>query len=552
MILLAMSTGLRAQNIENIPNEKPFKFSGNISAQMLAYTTTRDNPSRDPFVWTLSGSPTLSIYGINIPFSFTVSQKHSEFSQPFNQFGMSPYYKWLTVHAGYRNVTFSRYTLAGHTFLGGGVEARPGNFRFGFVMGRFMKAVEDDSLNLHYVIPAFRRPGYSVKVGYGTQSNYLDLILFKARDDTTSIGRPDNSSGVLPAENLVLGVKSFQRFLKHFTLDLDFGYSIYTGNLYAGDIGLPDVPMNNLVSKLITINNSTRVSWAGNASLSYTHRVFGLRLVYRRIEPEYQTMGAYFFTNDLEQITVDPSLFLFKRKLMLRGSIGYRKNNLAEDKLNNTFRRIYSLNLMLNPTQQLAMNLSYMNYRIDQSRNPLVIKDFVDSLQMKQVSRNLSVNLNYNFGPGDTKHTISAGTNYQNFIDENNSTEALNSSSSLSPYLSYRLNNRPSNFSVYGRVNYNTFQSVSARQTRLGFTAGGSKRLVDNKISIDVSGTAYMNKIGEEANGTTLMARTRLNYRFFKNHQLNFSMNFINRAFKNDTQNNFNELLIRIGYSLRI
>ena len=198
------------------------------------------------------------------------------------------------------------------------------------------------------------------------------------------------------------------------------------------------------------------------------------------------------------------------------------------------------------------MNVSYMNYRIDQSRNPLIIKDFVDSLQMKQVSTNISANINYNFGSKEQRQTVSVGTSFQKFNDENPNTEVFNSSSSQSPFVSYRFSNTVSKYSFFGRVNYNNFKSSMNKQTRLGFSAGGSKRLINNKLNLNASATLYQNKIDGESNGATSMVRARLNYKLIKNHNLNLSLNFINRNFKQDATNNFNELLIRFGYSLRI
>ena len=555
LILPLATTGafpLKAQDIAEMVKEKPVKFSGSLSAQAVAYTTSRERAARDPFVWTLSGSPTLSVYGFQIPFSFTFSQRQRDFTQPFNQFGMSPYYKWIKLYLGYRNVTYSRYTLAGHQFLGGGLEATPGNFRFGFVYGRFLKAVEDDSMQVDYVIPAFKRTGYSVKLGYGTQSNYVDLILFHAKDDTSSIGRPDLEKGVLPAENLVAGIKTFQRLFKRLTLDLDFGYSVYTRNLYATEIDLPSVPLGPAVTALTTVNNSTWAGWAGNASLSYTLKYMGIRLMYRRIEPEYQSMGAYFFTNDLEQITVNPSLYLFKRKLNLTGSIGYQRNNLADDKVENTFRRVNSLMVNLNPGQNLGINASWMNYRIEQRRNPVIIRDFVDSLQMKQVSNNLSLNGNYAFGPSGLRHRITAGAGYQAFDDRNPNTDILNSSRSLSPFLNYNLDIKAALLSVYARMNYNTYSTTGMSQDRLGFTLGGTKRLADEKLNLTVSGTHYTNRIEHESDGATMMLRARVNYRIAKKHNFNLSLNYTDRNFRQDGKNNFNELLVRFGYSMRI
>jgi hypothetical protein len=540
-----------AQDIESMVKEKPVRFSGSLNAQFLSYATTRERPSRDPFVWTISGAPTVSIYGFSIPFSFVFSQKQRDFRQPFNQFGMSPYYKWVKFHFGYRNINFSRYTMAGHTFLGAGVEATPGNFRFGFVYGRFLKAVEDDSLNLEYVIPAFKRNGYSVKVGYGTQSNYVDLIMFKAKDDATSI-QADSTLAIAPAENLVFGIKTFQRFLKRFTLDLDFGYSIFTNNLNATEVGLPDIPLQSFINALTTVNNSTTVNWAGNGSLNYSQGVFGLRFRYQRIQPEYQTMGAYFFNNDLEQITFDPSVHLFQRKLNIRGSVGFQKNNLGGDKVNDTFRQINSINVSYSSGQKFTVNASYMNYRIDQSRNPLIIKDFVDSLKMKQVSTNFSINMNYNLGTQEMRSTVSIGTYYQKYNDENPNTEVFNTSSSQSPFVSYRFNNTAAKFSVYGRLNYNFFETAMNTQSRLGLTVGGSKRMANEKLNLNASGTYYNNKTDKESNGATSMVRVQLNYRVVKSHNVNFSLNYINREFKSDASNNFNEFLIRFGYAMRI
>jgi len=52
---------------------------------------------RKPFTWMLTGSPTLSVYGITLPFSFTISEQQRNFRQPFNKFGVSPYYKWAKL-----------------------------------------------------------------------------------------------------------------------------------------------------------------------------------------------------------------------------------------------------------------------------------------------------------------------------------------------------------------------------------------------------------------------------------------------------------------------
>ncbi len=106
--------------------------SGGLNAYAGFYTADGIAARNQASPFGLSGAVTVALPGgISLPFSAVLGNQGSSFRQPFNQFGVSPTYKWATVHAGYRNVSFSPFTLAGHTFLGGGVELNPGKFRLG-------------------------------------------------------------------------------------------------------------------------------------------------------------------------------------------------------------------------------------------------------------------------------------------------------------------------------------------------------------------------------------------------------------------------------------
>jgi len=82
-------------------------------------------------MWYLQGSPVITVYGIVLPFSFRLSEQQRDFRQPFNQFGVSPYYKWAKLHLGYRSHNWSTYALAGHSITGVGLELTPGKFQVG-------------------------------------------------------------------------------------------------------------------------------------------------------------------------------------------------------------------------------------------------------------------------------------------------------------------------------------------------------------------------------------------------------------------------------------
>jgi hypothetical protein len=115
-------------------------------------------PRERSFSYLFNGAPTITIYGISFPFSVVISDQQRGFRQPFNQYGISPQYKWLTVHAGWQSITWSPFTLAGYNFLGGGVEATPSKWRLGFIYGRFNKAIEENSTQpLSFQTPAYKQ-----------------------------------------------------------------------------------------------------------------------------------------------------------------------------------------------------------------------------------------------------------------------------------------------------------------------------------------------------------------------------------------------------------
>ena len=49
-------------------------------------------------------------------------------------------------------------------------------------------------------------------------------------------------------------------------------------------------------------NQTTIASGAYNGSINYKRKTFGVGLKYERIDPEYSTLGAVYFNNDLETL----------------------------------------------------------------------------------------------------------------------------------------------------------------------------------------------------------------------------------------------------------
>lgn len=167
-------TAVCAQDLESINLKKPITFHGNFNLQLEYYQSHGIPARKKDFSWLISGNPVVNVLGVDLPFSFLLSNYDNKFYQPFNQFGLSPRYKWATLHLGYRSLNFSNYTLAGYRMLGAGFELNPNKFRIGFMYGQLRRSTSIDSSMLTdplYVrpIPTYKRLGIAGKIGYGTQ-----------------------------------------------------------------------------------------------------------------------------------------------------------------------------------------------------------------------------------------------------------------------------------------------------------------------------------------------------------------------------------------------
>jgi hypothetical protein len=547
LFLILLPRFATSQDLENITKQKPVDLSGSLSLRLNTFSTSSPNSTRDPFFWTLSGNPTLSLYGVTLPFSFVISDKQKDFRQPFNQFGVSPYYKKIRFHAGYRSVYFSDYTLSDHLFLGGGIEAEPSIFRLGFVYGRFMKAVEavTDTIAGEYTAPSFARKGFAAKFGLGTYTNYVDFIVLKIRDDSTSVKSELEDTGIAAAENLVLGVKSQQQIAKIFSFDIDVAMSAYTSDLRSEKLTDEKYKIPSFIKGIFTPRMSSSFLFAGKASFGVRLKKLALKLNYRRVEPDYQSMGAYYINTDIENLTIAPSWSMFKSTLRVNGSIGFQRNNLFKDKVNNSVRRANSASVSYVPNAKWGFNVNYSNYNMSQTRNYALVRD---TLILEQFSNNINGNLFFNFGPKNRKQNLSFANAYMNLSDNNNDSLS-NKTTSLNPSISYRFTNSESKFSFHINWNASIFNTYINETFRWGLSSGVNKTLAKDKLKLGGNLSYFTTRLNSQNYSNTWSIGSTIGYQPHKNHSLNLSLNLVNRSFAATEQQGSSDFIGNFGYT---
>ncbi|SFH16490.1 hypothetical protein [Pedobacter insulae] len=538
---------VRAQDIEQVVKAKPFAINGTLGLGIGTYNSSGIPARQRAFSYLLSGAPTLSIYGVSFPFSVVVSDQQRGFTQPFNQYGISPTYKWITVHAGWQSIQWSNYTLAGYNFLGGGVELNPGKLRFGVIYGRFNKAIEED-LTLPTAFaqtPAYKRLGFSTKLGFGTPQNHVDLIMLRAKDEVTSLVSRPSSYNLTPSENLVLGMESRFTFFKHFIFELDASGSLYTRNLQDDTVKNLKLDKIDFIRDLIMLNASTQVLTAGHTSLGYQGKNYTILVKYKRVDPDYKSMGAYYTESDVQNYTVEGGVKLIKGQMQLNGAIGLQNDNLMKDKAYQSNRKIGSFNANFNRANY-GVDIRYSNYGITQDRG---LNPIVDTLRVAKTNHNLSGMLRYSLTDTLVSHSFILVGNIQSLIDLNRFTSAQNLSNSKTANFSYQLGFPKSGFNFNASLNYTVADIYLGHTVFFGPSLGVTKDFWEGKVGLSAAISLQQQKNNKIKAGNILNGSLNGSFRFTKKNAANLSINYLKSNSKDITLPSFNEIYSNLSLS---
>ncbi|MDA3880506.1 MAG: hypothetical protein PF436_08965 [Prolixibacteraceae bacterium] len=532
-----------------LKKEKPFTMRGSLSSTANIYSISGKESTRDPFNYLIAGNVDISVYGLHLPFSFMYSGQNISYAQPFNRFGISPQYKWIKAHLGYRSMNFSSYTLAGHSFLGAGVELTPGVLRLAGVYGRFKQKTIPNSTNPLDTLYAPTRKGYSFKVGVGSNTNYFDLIFLKIADDSLSFDLSNPNQMKLPESNMVFGIHFQFKLSKKLVWETEGALSLLTKNM--NDQLLSDItePIIKRMNETFGLNSSSEYSTAWNSSLMYNAGIYSIGLQYRRISPNYQSFGAYYFNTDIENFTVKGKFTAFKRKISVNGNLGLQRDNLKNNKASSSVRVISMINANYNSGKVFSLNTSYSDYSINQRAGRLPLND---TIKLYQTNRSITIMPMLTFNKGQLQQVVQLNAMLTDMIDHNPNT-ALNSEvSSRVIMLNYFLNHSKLEATFMTGINYTTMSSAFMNQALYGLTTDVGKSFFSGKlnsnISISVNKSEYQNEPGWVNSGSLM-----LTFRPHKKHS--FKMNIIhimNNYPNSSTVKSFRETKSLFSYVYRL
>jgi hypothetical protein len=553
-----------AQNLDMIGKEKnPFKINGGISVNQTVYKSSDTLARRDPYNYYISGNLNLSLYGWSVPFTFNYSNQKTTFTQPFNNYSLHPQYKWVRAHIGYTSMSFSPYSLNGHLFLGAGVELTPeGPFTFSAMAGRLQKAAECDTLTENAPPPVYERWGYGFKAGYKfapTPKTNAQLVLsvFHAADKPESLNYIPDSS-VYPGENLVIGTNADISFGGHYTVSAELSSSAVSRNKLSDMERSGERSWNRVMGGLIGSNGTTEYFSAYRVNAGYSADVFSIGLGYERIDPGYETFGAYYFNNDMQQITVNGSVRLLEDKVNFSANVGRQNDNLDKSKVSDMKRWVTALNLGFSPNEKLNGSLSYstftsfMHIRSQFTGiNELTPYDHLDTLNFTQLSSTISGSINYVIKTTDrVRQNTALNLNYQQSSEQQNGTDTLGSSRFYNISAMYGYSLVPAGFTLSLSFNSSISNMPGIKNTTLGPSLSLNKLLLDKKLRNTLSFSYNRSYTNGDATNRIFNVRAGCGYRLGKRHNFSLNLTYMNRKTIIGDHDAISEFIGSLVYSL--
>lgn len=553
VLLFLVTKNGYSQDVDLESFYKPnFKVTGGVNANMVYYNGNQQNSS-EPFSYLLSGNLNVSAFSFNIPIFYSLTNQGNNlgYTAPFdfNRICIMPKYKWVKAYIGNASMTFSPYTLSGIPFRGVGLELTPRSpFKVSLMGGQLSKSVnQDDALG---GIPIYERFGYGIKTSFEKERYKIGWIGFYAKDNQNSLVYTGNDNGVTPKANFVNSLFFGTSLLKDLTFNVEYALSVLTDDTRAETIHA-----GSFRDRFFSAKESTTFLNALNVNFDYNIQKTKFGLTYERIDPNYNTLGALYFNNDLENIALRLSRPFYNDNINVSASLGYQRDDLAHNKKQNSKRVVGSINMNYKITDQLNFTGSYSNFstytnkKLDQFElinNPNVVA--ADTLDYRQLSQNANLNMSYSFGKKKNQnmnfnYSIAGQANEQGGIIRKGQASTVQNYN-----LGHSINFLGIKTALNSSLNYTNNQVGQFDNSSIGASVGVSKKMMKEKLNSNF-GLLYNNTQSEANSSSVFGIKLNNSYTVLQKHNFSFGMISMFRSSTNKSSNNDIMMNFNYGYS---
>lgn len=549
LVFLALCWCLQAhsQDLSNIKKEKPVKISGSIGTSNSFYTTSSSTNYRAPFSNNVYANLNLSLYGIEFPFSFYYSNNNRGFTHPFLNYGISPKYKALQIHLGYRSMNLAPMVYQHQTFLGYGAE-----FNWKFIRLAAFKGSLNQARSMGDGAPRpslFERNAIGAKVGFGNSKSYIDFIAFAASDDTLSLSDTVITNKLLPKENIVAGSRLQLSFGKAVTLMAEVAASAFNDNARTDEIVVKEL---DPLKPFYTPRTGSRISYAADVRAVVRLGRLNTMLQYKRVQPEYYSLGVPYFANNLEMAGITLNTSMFKNKLIFSASLFGQQDNLLKNQLYTNQNLVFNGSTTIVFAKSFNLSLSYNGYSQVQQDGTLKLSD---SLKINRLNHTVSILPAYILQRKHTTHSFNGNITMMENANRNKLMENQQNQSTLTSGIQYSLNLKRSKYSINANYNYTSTSSEMFGFTSNNFGAGVGKRfLKEGNLNLQTQVNLALTQVEGLSQNMSMGVSLTGGYTYKKNHSATLRVHFNqlnNYSLTTSHSLQGNDVMVSLGYNYR-
>lgn len=522
MLALGMFS-LSAQTIRiedmkrNFSKKELFKVSGGVSASGTYYAASKMY-GHLPWTYMIQGSVNFKLFRlIDLPFNFNFTNSGFTYAYPNmpNRFGIHPSYKWASAHIGDVSMSYSPYTLGGHQFTGAGVDLTPEHWTASIMFGRLMKAVEYDSTNTQTtVIACYKRLGTAAKLRYDHKVFYVGGSVFLARDYENSLKWKPDSLGITPQQNVASNI--------------EVGFNLFSALRIYGEYAF------SFLERDMRVPNGATVAFyqAGKCGVSYQIKKTSIGFAFEHIDPNYASLGAYYFNSDFQNYTLNVVSTFLNDKMNLSVNAGIERDNVKKTKVTTGLRFVGAFNWSYMPNEKMNFSASYSNFQMHKNVrsqfdyiNQYDITENLDTLEYSQLSHNAMLSAMWNVKNTESQtQSLNLNASFQCSKDQyGDSIPDGSNSMMLNTALMHSAMFKTKNVTLNSSANV-TWNRVAGLETiYVGPTIGVTALFVKKTLNWTSSLSANVGLEQKVYQRFVANARTSLAYTLKKHHKFTFN-----------------------------
>jgi hypothetical protein len=292
--------------------------------------------------------------------------------------------------------------------------------------------------------------------------------------------------------------------------------------------------------------------------VGYQGKQYNVQLKYERVAPEYQTLGAYYFNNDLRNITVATNVRLFNNKVTLGTNIGVQENNLDKTRASTTQRTVGSASVQVMPNEKWAIAGAYSNfssYTNMRSQADPFYRNNLDTLNFYQVSETMNGTVSRKLGAEERPQSVMLAVSYQRSSNKAQNENGSQLSDFKNATLSYNYMFKPQDLTLALAVNTYSNNAAGATTTFFGPTLTAAKLWLNKTLRSGLS-SSY-NQTSGSATPTSPIWNNQLNFSFtptpkeeaFGRNSFSLAVNVLRRLQSIGEQPSFTETTATLNYS---